>query len=363
MKKLSMALLVALLSAGFVSACSDDKKDDDPKTPTDACAEVKCDAIANANGVAKGDDCVCEYTCKLGFDKVDGADGAFTCEASKNDCSNVTCNAIANANGVAKGDDCACEYTCNSNAEKVDDPAAAGKFKCLLKNDEVCNGNDECASGNCESLDDETSKCAAPKDPGNVQEGTACNPADANPCENADALCIGNVCKTADDLNMKECASTDAGYCFGNVKVNCVQGDNEDYRYIKDTCATGSSCVVKEGEAKCELDDVDPTVCSEATEGNKLYSCGGEESDDEVGAYLKAITKTCTNNSGTYEWVESAHECNSYSGEVCWPNHASTQCTTAYPGNAAIGDSCNNNIDCVSDYCNSDKVCAEKPAK
>ena len=314
MKKFSMAMLIALMGAGFVTACGSDS-DDDNSNDANACQEVKCDAVANADGVAKGEDCACEYTCKSGFVEVEGGNGAFACEEPEADkCKEVKCDAIANADGVAKGEDCACEYTCKSGFDKVDgangsftceasaeedeapckdfagcegvslpyvctpteDEAAEGGckavlscgsdytkvddadnangFRCLLPDNAICLGDDECISGNCEVVDDETRKCA-PKSDGGEGEGEgggsdakACDPSDANAC-GADGLCIANVCKTADDFNFKEGNSySDSDYCFGKVRVSCEMGDTWDM-YTKTTCSEG--CELKGGKASC----------------------------------------------------------------------------------------------------------------
>ena len=365
MKKFSMALLVAFLGAGVVTACGGDDKN--------SCEDEKsaCDAIANADGVHAGEDCKCTYTCKPGYHKVEASDGTglFTCQPDDNTCAEV-CTGITipegveckgeldasktkcspvfscvagyrNANGstnsdiecvedndscdnsvctsvpdngaecrgvkdesvaggckavyycgegyrndngsegpdiecvhttpcdnqtcavelpyecvgTVNGNACDISYKCASPYEKVtegvdptnDDFIAYG-FLCLLPNGEICLGNDECISGNCETVDEDTMKCAE-KENGGGESGDACD-AD-NPCA-ADAQCINSVCKTADDLAFTECSYSDSDYCFGNIKVACEDGSSWSM-YMKTTCAEG--CELDHGTAKCVGED------------------------------------------------------------------------------------------------------------
>lgn len=379
MKKFSMAMLIALMGAGFVTACGSDS-DDDNNDDANACQEVKCDAIANADGVAKGDDCACEYTCKNGFVKVDGENGSFTCEESAEE-ENDPCKDFAGCKGVSlpyvctptkdesAADGCKAVLSCDSDYTKVDDADNANGFRCLLPDDAVCLGDDECISGYCEVVDDETRKCAQKNDGGNGEgeggEAKSCDPSDANAC-GTDELCITNVCKKADDLINTPCStSTDTDYCFGNMKVYCFEGDSST-QYTYESCKDGASCVVDGLTAKCVAPEpVDPTVCSASTENSVMYACGGEEDEENWGGYTKSIVKTCTNNDGIYEWVEKSTDCNSYSGEACYPKHAGETCTNASPLDSPNGTQCHGiNMNCASDYCDPDTdLCADKPVK
>ena len=478
MKKFSMALLVAFLGAGVVTACGGDDKN--------SCEDEKsaCDAIANADGVHAGEDCKCTYTCKPGYHKVEASDGTglFTCQPDDNTCAEV-CTGIMipegveckgeldasktkcspvfscvagyrNANGstnsdiecVEDNDSCdnsvctsvpdngaecrgvkdesvaggckavyscgegyrndngsegpdiecvhttpcdnqtcavalpyecvktvngtACDisYKCASPYEKVtegvdptnDDFIAYG-FLCLLPNGEICQGNDECISGNCETIDEDTMKCAE-KDNGGGETGQACGSDGDEPCP-VDSQCISGHCKAADDIIHTSCSpDSSQDYCFGNMKVYCLEGNDGNAQYSYENCDEDATCTVEGLTARCVLNaPVDPTVCSAATEGNVAYSCGGDEDEENWGGYKKSIAKTCTNNSGTYEWVESSINCASY--ESCYPKHAAKRCTTGSPLDYAIGRECyNNDLNCASDYCDpSTNLCAERP--
>lgn len=368
MKKLSMALLIALASAAFMTSCSDDKDDNKggAAPAVDACASSKvcdnlpnngavCDKVADAS--AEGG-CKGVYSCPSGYTNLNNSNGPDIDCAPEQACASTVCNEVANADGVASGEDCACSYTCKDAYDRIDDASAAKGFKCLLKNDEICNGNDECASGNCESVDEETSKCApAGTNPGPVNE---CDPSNANACSDG-KLCIKNACKTADDLDHTECSpSTDSDYCFGNVKVYCLEVGGVS-QYSKESCTDGAECIVSDRVASCVLPTVDPDACTAANVDAVIYSCGGDESEDDPGAYMKSITKTCTDNNGTYEWVEKVEDCSS--NGVCWPKHVSAKCTSAIPFDRAIGADCSAALDCASDFCDPDtNKCAEKSA-
>ena len=369
MKKLSMALLIALASAAFMTSCGDDKDDNKggAAPAVDACASSKvcdnlpdngavCDKVADAS--AEGG-CKAVYSCPSGYVNLNNSNGPDIDCAPEAACANTVCNEVANADGVASGEDCACSYTCKDAYDRIDDASAAKGFKCLLKNDEICNGNDECASGNCESVDEETSKCApAGTNPGPVDE---CDPSNANACSDG-KLCIKNACKTADDLDHTECSpSTDSDYCFGNVKVNCLEVNGVS-QYSKESCTDGAECVVSDRIASCVLPTVDPDECTEANADAVIYSCSGDEVDDSFGGYSKSIEKKCTQGTDGYAWVETVSNCTG--GDACYPKHASSKCLNTLPNEQAIGADCfGKDFNCASDFCDPDtNKCAEKSA-
>ena len=98
-----MAMLIALLGAGFV-ACGDDK-DDDEDTKT---CESACEEVANATST-QADDCTCSYVCKEGYEAADASvtDKAIVCNAKAGDSCESACKEVANAKAT-QAEDCSC---------------------------------------------------------------------------------------------------------------------------------------------------------------------------------------------------------------------------------------------------------------
>ena len=405
MKKFSFAILCALLGASCcLSSCGDDN--DDKKSDDVACSTEKpcenADQYCNANsecvdkladdaecadanqcksgacndgkcGAAKADDCKCDD----GSACPDGDKNKCTSKAEDCKCDDGSdCPDGDKTKCTSKAEDCKCDdgsdcpdgdkNKCEGAAEecKCDDGSNCpdgDKAKCTpastepLANGEVCNDNNECKSGYCETVDDETRKCADKPEDDPKPDGKACT--DDSKCDASKGeRCIDTVCLTADKLDKTKCSEAETGYCFGNIRVFCNVQESASLYDTQD--CKDAECNDNAGKPVCKAKEpADPTKCTAENVDAVVYSCGGDLNED--GSYTKSITKTCTKDGSNYKWVDKEKDCGD---DACWSNHASSACLGTYPNDFENGKDCSSNLNCKSDYCDTaTKKCADKP--
>ena len=370
MKKFSFAILCALLGTSCcLSSCGDDddkdNKDDNVEcSATQACANADqyCSADSKCvDKLADDADCTDAKECKSG--KCEGNKCVANADqpADKKDDGAACTNADECKSGKCEGNLCvAAEQPADKKDDGADcveaDECKSGKCeggKCgdgeaeeKLDDGEDCESPEQCKSGKCED-----GKCGD-KSEEPVTEGQPCS--DDNNCTiSKNERCVDKICHTADSLVSKgECESGDAGYCFGNIKVSCEDGENWS-QYVKDDCGD-NICEEANGNPICKVKEVDPGECSNANVGAIVYACGGEVEGNGSNISIK---RTCTKNGTKYEWVDVPTNCDMSNGYGCLAACPEDACSSIGVCKVDIGSDCSNDNYCKSGYCK-DKKCA-----
>ena len=346
MKKLSIALLFAMLGAGFVTACDDDSNDNKCSQSAESCKADGRDFDADKC------ECVEKKACTL--TETDCTSQNKTLDADKCECiDNKTCTLT--------------ETDCTSQNKTLD----ADKCECISTTSE------DCTKDNCEGYCIDKSTC--------ISIGKSCT--------EAKSLCVDNV--------LISCGKDIASAWEGNE-------DDGSLVWIEKKCGN-KVCATNENETacyeKCDAPDTNKYLCDENSgeDGDSLttsftYTCKAIGEDK---LYVKTATTECgtdfcdTSTGKCYEQPtvekkkEEGEECKEdkecYTGvcfsdycfkpkgidESCWDDkqcvsnscevpdgYKSGKCITGL----ALGKPCTNGSECHSGYCDSTKnVCAENP--
>ena len=298
MKKLSLAMLIALMGCGMV-ACSD--SDDDSKAANGESCSVSSDCESNYCG----DDKKCADQPVVDDKKDNGAD----CEANA-DCKSDYC-----------GDDKKC-----ADQPVVDDKKADG---------EACAAHSECAGGYCLS-------------------GVCKVPAENDDCTPADDVCVGNslyscvVDAAGEDAASAHISVTDCGadVCVTEAngkKVNACLSMCDTENAVSNVC--DGSDVDEDGGMRYSLE----LTCSKV--GEKLVNVPTDRADCGL-ALCWEHTGTCEKEAENGADCTADNFCKSF-----YCDDATKKCADRAAENAA----CTRDAACASDlYCSADKKCTAK---
>ena len=325
MKKWSIALLVALLGAGFV-ACSEDKLengsgcDKGDECKSGYCSDEKVCADKPEAEACK-EDKTCDDTNKYCIEAdnvcVDKKDADADCTAD-NECKSNKCDAESKKCVAVAPEENDCAATCTDTNKYCN-----GDGACVDKKDADadCTADNECKSGDCS----DAGKCvAASTDPELPEDGSECD--------------------------------TPSIACNGKNLVECAEDAMAPGELAWKVTACADACL--------DLDDADPAcykACDEADK--KTVKCDPDSGDD--GDSLKAsLELTCTViGDGKYEIVTKRNECEGMYTCDTTTGLCETAGTSEPDKNLENGETCEKNSDCKSNYCDeATKKCTDKPS-
>ncbi len=406
MKKLTLALLITVIGAGFVAGCDDDndktnkpaaecKETADCGDATKVCRSGKCEAIdpvttpcteETASTVCPSDKPLCiSGACSPAEPECTDENAAAKCPAEKPYCVSGACSAT-------KAPECIQNSECPSDKPNC----SAGVCTAATADNPECNAQDAascpsdkpyCVEGVCRADNPECTKdsdCSSDKP---LCKGGVCTAKPVVACENgtcSDGYCIDNACIKANDA----CSDKTKAQCFDNVLVKCApdawdldDGETPTEKLIwQVTNCDSKVCAVIDSEAACF------EKCE--NENSEKYMCDASSAIDEDNDPKDAMTFTCKKHDASLFFIKTKTEtcekdCNPSTGK-CYsdddvagsaengPCESDTDCKLQLYCDSELKtcqkihyfeEACTKDEQCNTDYCDPEtKKCIDKPA-